>query len=210
METCDSFIIHSSFISPPQCQCSSVSSILEANKWNSLVMFVITPSAVHALRPWSVMVLERAPPNDWLFQQPHTLASSFQSSPLFYSRQPWQSQCNIQRKYCFHTISLRTHCTHTFAKNSYVLTKTLDYLIGLNSLSIVYVHNTLTNVHLEWRKLDEHSAYVHTAYTAFTLSLTHTHRYTIIGKDSSFLFVFFILLHSNRSLILEIFFCSLF
>lgn len=145
VETCDSFIMHCPFISPPQCQCSSVSSILEANKWNSLVLLVITPSAVSALCPWSVMVLGTAPLKDCLLQQRHTLASLFQSSTLFYTWQPWQLQCNIQRKYCFHTLSLCPFYTkkkglQKCSKNTHVLSKT--FCLVLNPLPFAYVHDT--------------------------------------------------------------------
>lgn len=102
VQTCESSVIAHSFISAPQCRYSSVSNILEANEWNSLVLLVIAPAAVNAARPWSVMAPEPRPLRRTDCFKSHThWARLFQSSTLFYTWQPWQLQCNTQKKYCF-------------------------------------------------------------------------------------------------------------
>lgn len=168
LSPCDSCIIHCSFISPPQCQYSSVSSILKVNKWNSLAPLVFAPSAVNAPCPWSVMVLETAALKDWFIQK-HTRWLTCYRAPLYFTlgnHDDYSSTYRENTAFTQHPFPLFIQYKLVYKHLPKFLmfsTKHLTFWLVLNSLSFVYVHNTLTNIHLEQRKLNEHSAYVQIA-----------------------------------------------
>lgn len=166
-----------------------MSSVLEANKWNSLVQFVIAPAAAKSPRPSSVTLSERTD-----YSKRHTPWLAYFRAPLYFTLDSHGNYVAIYRgNVAFTKYSFSTFIQYNLVDKPKVLMLSPKFLIGLKFFLLCsYVHNTLKNIHLDQRNPDEYIACP--VYILPRKTVSHTHSATLsserLNPFSWFLFEF--------------------